>query len=561
MSERLPVHRSTPAVPASGRRRSRRRQRVLAAALLAAFVCAPLPLLNEPAFAGDAAPTAATPAARQGTGTRSEIVSERTDSTTSWANADGTTTVETFTGPIRVKQPDGSWRPIDTTLVAEDGAVRPKTAAADISFSAGGSGAPLAEVSRGGRTLGLDWPGKLPEPRLDGPTAVYPGAVEGGDLVVTALKEGFSHSVVLHERPDGPVSYRLPVSADGLTLHETADERLRWSDRGGRTVATAPLPVMWGSAEQRASGEPKDLAAIDVTVERDADTGDQVLVLEPDEEFLAETAAPALVTALGERYGTDAVAVQVTPGVDALGLQANCYNDTTPYYGGARIYSRLTSNSASWCTAGFPWKYSGKWYMVTAGHCTTGNGAIMNPSHSDYIGPVVRDNWKNGYGSVKLSGQGYYSGDLALYRINSDSSASARIYKGGKTSTSSRPVHDYWRRWAQEGDKVCTGGMMTGEKCGWKVTDTQVNFTYSGGTRAKNMVVAKKTSGSCTINGDSGGPVYTVDGSGRAFAKGIISGGGGGGGDNSGGLFDPCWLYFTDIGLANSAFPGTVARY
>lgn len=73
------------------------------------------------------------------------------------------------------------------------------------------------------------------------------------------------------------------------------------------------------------------------------------------------------------------------------------------------------------------------------------------------------------------------------------------------------------------------------------------------------MVVAKKTSGSCTINGDSGCPVYTVDGSGCTFAKGIIPGGGGG--DNSGGLFDPCWLYFADIGLANSAFPGTVARY
>lgn len=1538
------MHHSAPIIPVPGRRRSRRKQRALAAALLAALVCVPLPLLNEPAFAEDAAPAADAPAA-QAVDTRTEIVSERTDSTTTWANADGTTTVETYTGPIRVKQSDGGWRSIDTTLVAEDGVVRPKTAAADISFSGGGSGEPLAEVSRGGRTLGLDWPGKLPEPRLDGPTAVYPDAVEGGDLVVTALKEGFSHSVVLHERPDGPVSYRLPVSAEGLTLHETDDERLRWSDSKGRTVATAPLPVMWGSGEKRASGEPEDLAAIDVTVERNADTGDQVLVLEPDEEFLAdpdleypvtidptdsllgpvtdtwvqyddyltsqrgstelkagtyngtekarsylkfdvakyadkhvldtdlrlysyysstcstagagnqvrritsswdpsaitwaeqptttstgavtstaakgynstcpaghvswdidgivqawadgqpnhgvriaavdetdpltwrryhsanqtdgshnaayepsltvtynskpgtatavsplsgtytsdttptlsakatdadaqqlthtfevwaangtaalksgtsasvasgavathtvgalapgdykwrarasdgtdtgawsawqtftvdttvpstpaltstshpsasawydattftgtlastdasgvsgyavkldqspttaagttvtqtaaavnwsgrtdgtwwvhaaakdkaglwsatqhrgfnvdttapgapgglvssthlvassayanrtasfswsaptdlsgadgyavavdrvtdtlpattgtvqtstkltttvdadgtwylhvrakdqagnwsstaahlpfrvdmtlppspaisstthpeqtdayksgsfsatwtapsgasagysivvdsiadtvpdstaettstsytttrtegtwylhvrgidgngtggatshfrftvdttapgapavtsaaypsnawaggaqttgtftltpdgtdtrsltysvdggtaqtvtttggpvalpitpategshqlavtatdragnvsaetkrafhvgraavtapangevlvgsvdlavsapasltdvtflqrsssadpwqvipasqvsradgsavtwpvplssgeapkllwdtsslsgsggrqigarfggsysppeaepvsaivarvevieggmdddtqesepaqayaleqagaraaedpdafappyidpatgdlvapvvessstdeashpiqvtqapadegsglpaedteddgkpdtepnetetpsppadgsvettgeesfampedttetipapagptvteqvtprtevvkhsvtaleslrdevlqlseaelpgagalhvasvdaeanrvvvgtETATPDLVIALGERYGTDTVAVQIMPGVDELEPQATRYNDTSPYYGGARIYSLMSDNKASWCTAGFPWRYNSKWYMVTAGHCTSGNGAITNPSGDDYIGPVVRDNWKNGHGSVKLSGQKYYSGDLALYRINSDSSASARIYKGGKTGKSSRPVKDYWRRWAQEGDKVCTGGMMTGEICGWEVTDTQVTFDYSGGTTARNMVVAKKTSGSCTTHGDSGGPVYTVDSSGRAYAKGIHSGGGGGGSDHSGGLFDPCWAFFTDIGLANSAFPGTVARY
>ncbi|WP_409473013.1 trypsin-like serine protease [Streptomyces sp. HC307] len=275
----------------------------------------------------------------------------------------------------------------------------------------------------------------------------------------------------------------------------------------------------------------------------------------------SESAQPALVTALGERYGTDTVALEVTPGVDTAEPQANRQYDTSPYYGGARIKSYVTGTSSKWCTAGFPWRYDGKWYMVTAGHCTSGNGAVMNPSESDYIGPVVRDNWKNGYGSVKLSGQSYYSGDLALYRINSDSSASARIYKGGKTSGTSRPVKDYWRRWAQSGDQFCTGGMMTGEKCGWKVKSTRATVKYDDdGSVARNMVVAKKTSGSCTVKGDSGGPTYTVDGSGRAYAKGIISGGGGGGGDNSGGLFDPCWLYFTDIGLANSAFPGTVAR-
>lgn len=101
---------------------------------------------------------------------------------------------------------------------------------------------------------------------------------------------------------------------------------------------------------------------------------------------------------------------------------------------------------------------------------------------------------------------------------------------------------------------------MTGEVCGWQVTATQATVPYDNGTTARNMAVARKTSGSCTVKGDSGGPVYTVDGSGQAYAKGILSGGGGGN-DNSGGLFDPCNLIFTDIGLANSAFPGTVAWY
>lgn len=72
-----------------------------------------------------------------------------------------------------------------------------------------------------------------------------------------------------------------------------------------------------------------------------------------------------------------------------------------------------------------------------------------------------------------------------------------------------------------------------------------------------------KADGTTTVQAYTG-PIrvkYTVDSSGQAYAKGILSGGGGGGSDNSGGYFDPCWLYFTDIGPADSAFPGTVARY
>ncbi|MER7901435.1 DNRLRE domain-containing protein [Streptomyces sp. NPDC096046] len=218
---------------------------------------------------------------------RIEILNARTESTTSWANPDGTVTVESFTGPIRTKDSAGKWQPVDVTLSEADGEIVPKAAAADIAFSAGGSTAPLAQVSRGEKTFGVSWDGALPKPVLKGNTATYPNVVPGGDVVVSALPEGFSHSVVLRERPSGPVQFRLPVEAEGLTLSETSDQRLHWEDSKGKQVAAAPPPVMWGAAEDAKSQEPERTAKVSATVETAPD-GDQTLVLKPSETFLQD---------------------------------------------------------------------------------------------------------------------------------------------------------------------------------------------------------------------------------------------------------------------------------
>ncbi len=218
---------------------------------------------------------------------RIEIVDARTEESTSWANPDGTVTVESFTGPIRVQDSQGTWQPVDVSLSVVDGKVVPKSAAAQIAFSAGGSTAPLAQVTRGEKTFGVSWPGTLPAPVLKGSTATYPNAVPGGDVVVTALPQGFSHSVVLRERPSGPVEFRLPVTAKGLKLAETADKRLRWEDSRGKQVAAAPPPVMWGAAEDAKSREPKHTANVSTVVETAAN-GRQTLVLKPSDTFLSD---------------------------------------------------------------------------------------------------------------------------------------------------------------------------------------------------------------------------------------------------------------------------------
>ncbi|MFI5829181.1 DNRLRE domain-containing protein [Streptomyces sp. NPDC051578] len=291
--------------PAAAGRRSRASSPWIRRAAIVVSVLSTVAVLDGPAVAVPAARTAPAPAPRTGPAAaeapdaasaflmarlqhrRIEITGERTDSTTTYAQPNGTTSVESFSGPVRVKDAKGAWQPIDTHLVQSGGAIKPKAAAADVALSDGGSGEPLVEVERGRHSLGIGWTGTLPKPELKGSTATYKNAVAGGgDLVVTALKEGFSHSVVLHERPKGPVEYRIPVQASGLRLTETDDKRLRWEDDKSQAKATAPAPVMWDSSYDRASGDAEHIAPVEVDVEQAKDGRGQVMVLKPSQAFL-----------------------------------------------------------------------------------------------------------------------------------------------------------------------------------------------------------------------------------------------------------------------------------
>ncbi|MDV9174886.1 DNRLRE domain-containing protein [Streptomyces sp. W16] len=214
---------------------------------------------------------------------RVEITAERTEKSTAWANPDGTLTTDVFSGPIRVRE-NGSWTPVSTALADTGDAVTPRATVADLSFSDGGPG-PFAHVADGSKALGLSLGDDLPVPSLAGDTATYADAVAGGDLVVTALPTGFSEQVVLHRRPDGPLTLRIPLTlSGGLKASQDANGHLTLTDASGRTVADAPAPHMWDSAVNEASGLAENDAKVDSRIE---DTpGGQVLVLTPDTAFL-----------------------------------------------------------------------------------------------------------------------------------------------------------------------------------------------------------------------------------------------------------------------------------
>ncbi|MFG1710333.1 LamG-like jellyroll fold domain-containing protein [Nonomuraea sp. M3C6] len=209
--------------------------------------------------AASAGPAAARPSAGTGpeevalavarrTGRPVEVESMRSETRQVFAQPGGTLTMEQHVRPVRVRQA-GRWVPVDTTLrLRPDGAVEPVATAAGLTFS-GGGGAPLARLSRGGKSLEIGWPGTLPKPTLNGDTATYPEVMPSVDLQVTADVDGFSHVLVVKSRVAGAKLTELayPLSVSGLSLKSDQAGNLEAVDANGGTIFIAPAPMMWDS--------------------------------------------------------------------------------------------------------------------------------------------------------------------------------------------------------------------------------------------------------------------------------------------------------------------------
>ncbi len=264
---------------------------------------------------GSKAPLSAEAAAAQkaaDSGEQVEVASERTPYSTTYANPDGVTfTVDQSAVPVRVKAADGSWTDPDTTLqTRSDGSVAPKATLMSLSFSGGGDGSGLVDISQGNRSLTLGWPTSLPEPTLDGATATYPEVLPGTDLRMTATVDGFRELLVVKspEAAANPALQHLTFSlhSKGLTV--------RSADGGGLTavdeddanpVFSAPPALMWNSqgtdsastSAARSADAPQS-AQVDTPAgpgDGDASTvlpvqiGDGSLSVEPDPAMLANT--------------------------------------------------------------------------------------------------------------------------------------------------------------------------------------------------------------------------------------------------------------------------------
>jgi Concanavalin A-like lectin/glucanases superfamily len=179
---------------------------------------------------------------------------------------DGRLRFESAVVPQRTRRSDGSWAPVDLTLRRDaDGLLRPVASPADVSFSPGGDG-PLASLKRGGKSLQLSWPGRLPAPAVSGDSATYANVLPDVDLVVRATHTGFTHVLVLKSRTAAANAavrrLSLKVSGDAH-LDRQADGSLR-AIAGTALLAQTEPAVMWDSSRSAPSAG-RDLKAAEST--------------------------------------------------------------------------------------------------------------------------------------------------------------------------------------------------------------------------------------------------------------------------------------------------------
>ena len=225
-----------------------------------------VPARAEPALPA-AEPVAAPAAGDQRTalatarvqGRRVEVRADRTEFSQTFATPQGTFVVEEHLRPQWVRSAGGQWVDADPSLrQGPGGAWRPVAAAVAMEFSGGGREAPLASIRSGGVSVGLRWPGTLPEPVVAGNVVTYRDVAPAVDLQVVADVDGFTHLVVLRSpkalAQPGVDEIVLGTELSGGGLQVTGAGVVEAVDRTGSVVLSGPAPMMWDSRDVAGGG-------------------------------------------------------------------------------------------------------------------------------------------------------------------------------------------------------------------------------------------------------------------------------------------------------------------
>jgi len=217
----------------------------------------------------------------------------------------------------------------------------------------------------------------------------------------------------------------------------------------------------------------------------------------------ATGAAAGKVADRPHRTGAAAEPVGLSPAVEsATGVGCGSTRSCTPSYGGALMFT--TRNS---CTAGLPVRdrRSGRWYVLTAGHCVAEAAGRTWRQSGLTLGRGTR--WE--YGALGTDGRASGS-DVGLIRITANSAtwrARSRVIVVTRAGARPQPIRAV--RAARAGDRVCvTGGRSGTTRCGTVVAASTWLRYASPGLAARTVSNLALVSGICVLPGDSGSPVF-----------------------------------------------------
>jgi RHS repeat-associated protein len=180
--------------------------------------------------------------------TSQEDVGERRAGSRTFRNTDGTMTTEFSQSPMNYRRADGSWQPIDTTLVADGDGWRNAADDVQVRFEPQAAADPFVRMRwPGGQELSFGMAGaSRSAARTAGSSVTYPGVTAGTDLRIDALAGGIKETLVLAS-PDAAHSWVFPLRLNGLTAH-LADGRVALRSVDGKELAQIPPGFMTDSA-------------------------------------------------------------------------------------------------------------------------------------------------------------------------------------------------------------------------------------------------------------------------------------------------------------------------
>lgn len=165
-------------------------------------------------------------------------------------NPDNTFTARVSPDRVRFKRPDGSWAPIDNTLVP-DGKTRWRKNAdsLDVRIAVQASASTLYSLAPdSSHQLSFGIAGAAPATaQVVGDTATFPNVFPGADVQLVAGSSGVKESLVLHS-PETPTTWIFPFTARGLSASVTDTGDVEFADRSGKVWIRVPHGSMTDSA-------------------------------------------------------------------------------------------------------------------------------------------------------------------------------------------------------------------------------------------------------------------------------------------------------------------------